>query len=558
MIHNSAVLRLFRKSAVSSFRRSFSIDLSGSWKFDCTGRAVMCSSDENLDRVNHIVSNIVTGNEKYSQYYEDLLASGEGGVLTLSLALIDKNRSGLRDVKASRRELRQRLIEMDIGKKYFRERYFAATALQWDEGNHLIAAGLLETLISKVGTDTLATKLAQEAYILAGHSESALGCLIRHPATFNAMDQFNTTVVGLTSVGYLENSKLPEAEESAKRAVAMSGGKDLISLLALLDCYHLTGKSSDMLEVLDNYEPLHARDLGKYFLLCRRGNAQVMRGNCNGGFKTLAQLFETQSANKYDKPLQLEEFPLQILTESGLVLWQIIMNLDGRHVIALDQVTVPFSKAIDNLPDDEPLKMLLKSIVLSATLHSLESKNASEYIFARKTEIQRSTKAEKAQKSSTWNPLSFFRAEDTPSSDGSTKDNSEIKVEQPIFSEEVLHDNENRINAIKEQIEHLVSSLKKLDFATTISNGSSTKHHLSDLLPELNFLFESTSSTTTKRVNALRSISIAIGLFALKDYSGVVQELSHLHRNGYKSAGLSASQRDAVWQTFIEGYVLYL
>ncbi len=551
MIRNYTTTKNFARlyGGMTSFTRS--LNSLREWRYDCTGRAVLCS-EENLGRLNHILGNILTGNEKYCQLYDALIQAGEGGILTLSLALIDKSRSSIRGKLCSltRQHLRQRLIDEEIEKEFFREKYLAAAALHWDSGNHLQAAGLLETLISKVGTDTLVSKLAQEAYILAGQSENALGCLIRHPASYNAADPFNVTVVGLTSVGYLENGKLPEAEESAKRAVAMSGGRDLVSLLALLDCYHLTGKSSDMLEMLNNYEPLHAYDMGKYFLLCRKASAQIMRGNCNGGFKSLHQVFETQITNKFYHPLDIEEYPLQLLVESGILLWQIIMNLDSRHVIALDQVIEPFNMAVATIPDEEPLKLFLQSIVLCANLHSLESKNATEYLSTRKAAIMTSTEFDKTTKTSVWNPLTFFRSEVSDLKQDHIK--SLPKSENSsLFSEEVQLENTERVNSAKKSIRVFIQDIEKSECEKDSLDDRNFDIYYG-LKSELPFLFDSTDKNKKSRLAAIRSISKAVLFFGLRDYQQAVHVLSPLHRNSYRSVGLAAPQRDAIWQMFIE------
>jgi hypothetical protein len=86
------------------------------WLFDCTGRAVSCSHD-NLNAVNSVVTNIITGNEKYTHLYDQLVGENDsGGILTLSLALIDRTRSACRDTQSTRQELRQRLLSQTISK----------------------------------------------------------------------------------------------------------------------------------------------------------------------------------------------------------------------------------------------------------------------------------------------------------------------------------------------------------------------------------------------------------------------------------------------------------
>jgi hypothetical protein len=423
----------------------------------------------------------------------------------------------------------------------------AAVAIHWDNGEHAFAASLLESLLCKVGNDILSCKLAQEAYILCGQSENALGCLIRHPAAFNAAPPFDSTIIGLTAMGYLENGKLAEAEESSRRAVEMSGGADLISLLALLDCSYLSGKSSDMLEILDNYESLHASNIGRYSLLCRKAAAKVMRGNCNGGFKALVEIFNPKKGE-----FAKSEIPLSILVDSSLLLWQIIMNLDFRHVIALDEVIIGMTAALDTLDDDEPMKELIRAITLSATLHALESKNLSEYLQTRVLDIHTSMANEKkAKKSTQWNPLSFLSGS---TSESKVEDSAVLSVvTENTFSVEVHQDNHLRIEAVKLSLQQLLSKLNDTNIPfESVLNESAPPTWMSLALNKHPFLTNVSANSST-RFKALTSVARSIIHFALSDYAASVSAISPLHFQSYRSTGMSSLQRDILWQMLIEG-----
>jgi len=211
-----------------------------------------------------------------------------------------------------------------------REKYFAAAALCCADGNHLKAAALLESSIMKTENDILAVRLAQDCYLAVGDSKNALGCVTRCSQAFSDIHYLYGHYQGILAVGFLETGRFVDSEEVSDKAISFTRGRDVHALNALMSTYQLTGRSSEVVTSLDQYQHLFEGTAAQHLLYFHKGLAMVQRGNCSGARSVLRQwVDELQPASRR-------------LTSSvslaSLLLWQLSINMTQEQMLATEDL----------------------------------------------------------------------------------------------------------------------------------------------------------------------------------------------------------------------------
>jgi hypothetical protein len=92
----------------------------------------------------------------------------------------------------------------ELGK---REVYIAAAALSYYQGDFMKSGALLESSLLYTRQDVLALKLAQDAYLAAGSSANAMGCVARWLHAFDDGNPLHGHVTGMMAAGFLGKTK---------------------------------------------------------------------------------------------------------------------------------------------------------------------------------------------------------------------------------------------------------------------------------------------------------------------------------------------------------------
>ena len=206
-----------------------------------------------------------------------------------------------------------------------REKYLTAALVAWRQSNYNKCGVLAESALLLNPLDAVAIKLAQDAYLAAGNSKNALGSVARVFNLFQPSNVFHGHILGMLSLGYLENNKLYEAEETGTRAVASTKGADPCALNSLLHAYHLSGKSSEITEYIERFHSKHEESNGYEKVLYSKALALIQRGNYFGALKV------------YDQMVQLIENE-DMLTQSLLVnatflLFHISLHSTNQYIL---------------------------------------------------------------------------------------------------------------------------------------------------------------------------------------------------------------------------------
>lgn len=206
-----------------------------------------------------------------------------------------------------------------------REKYLAAALFAWRQSNYNKCGMLAESALLLNPLDAIAMKLAQDAYLAAGNPKNALGCVARVFNLFQPSNVFHGHVLGMLSLGYLENNKLYEAEEVGTRAVASTKGADPRALNNLLHTYHLSGKSSEISEYIERFSSKHEDSNGFEKVLYNKGLALIQRGNYFGALKVYDQMIQL---------IQDEDMITQsLLVNSTFLILQISIHSTNKHIL---------------------------------------------------------------------------------------------------------------------------------------------------------------------------------------------------------------------------------
>ena len=243
-----------------------------------------------------------------------------------------------------------------------RERFFGAAAVQWQLGNYRRAGALLEssTLSSPTG-DPIALRLAQDCYLAAGDGKNVLGCVARSLQLSDQASLFHGHLLGMLSVGYLENGRLLDAEETANRSIAHTKGRDVWALNTLMGVFQLTGRSSEILATAEEHLDKH-ESFGMQSLLFNKGCALTQRGNYRGAARVFDGLVES---------IETEGVVLgSAVVQATLLLWQISLQTNVKASRWQDLVQLWIQRQPDekstitdaNLP---PLALLSKTLAMT-------------------------------------------------------------------------------------------------------------------------------------------------------------------------------------------------
>ena len=162
--------------------------------------------------------------------------------------------------------------------------------MQWFLGNYNKAGALLETVLIDNPGDVLALALSQSAYMTGGSTADVLGCAIRHNSPSHAKAHLYGYLQGILAAGYVETGRLAMAEEVGLQAVSVTRGNSIWAIHSLINCYQLSGKSSDMLSKLNEFQSQHEDNSGTILLLYNKGCAHIMRGSYIAAFNCLENI----------------------------------------------------------------------------------------------------------------------------------------------------------------------------------------------------------------------------------------------------------------------------
>ena len=207
----------------------------------------------------------------------------------------------------------------DSGSTAFNDReilYFEAIEF-WMSGYYSTAASKFEEVVVSHSSDLLAMKLAQDAYMMAGDSSNALFCSIRSSFAFNKKHILHGYYLGVLCNGYLDDGRLPEAEDVGVRAVDKCQGTDLASLQALMSTYLLLGRSSECNALLDRYAERHENSYAAVYCLFFRAKVFIQRGNYTGTLRKLEEILIALDGVEQDPDL---------LSLPTMLVWEVYLN----------------------------------------------------------------------------------------------------------------------------------------------------------------------------------------------------------------------------------------
>jgi len=215
-------------------------------------------------------------------------------------------------------------LEQQIASLNDREKYLASAAFCWSMGNYSKAGALLESCLALNPGDVIALRLAQDVYLASGDSRNVLGCITRCLQILDDNHFLHGHMMGMLAVGFVENGRIIEAEETAARAVTRTKGRDLWALHSLLNTFQLTGRSSEILASLDEHEERHEGS-GLLFLLFNKGSALVQRANYRGAIRIYDMMIDHME-------LKEENCVASSVMNATLLLWQIGLNATDDSV----------------------------------------------------------------------------------------------------------------------------------------------------------------------------------------------------------------------------------
>jgi tetratricopeptide (TPR) repeat protein len=203
--------------------------------------------------------------------------------------------------------------------------------LQWFLGNYNKAGALLETVLIDNPGDVLALALSQSAYMTGGNIADVLGCAIRHNSPSHAKAHLYGYLQGILAAGYVETGRLAMAEEVALQAVSVTRGNSIWAIHSLINCYQLSGKSSDMLSKLNEFQPLHEDNSGIILLLYNKGCAHIMRGSYIAAFNSLENIASYLS----------DESSTELPAAATAATWRSVVLLLWKLELAMADLNIP-------------------------------------------------------------------------------------------------------------------------------------------------------------------------------------------------------------------------
>jgi len=203
--------------------------------------------------------------------------------------------------------------------------------LQWFLGNYNKAGALLETVLIDNPGDVLALALSQDAYMTGGSTVDVLGCAIRHNSPFHTKAHLHGYLQGILAAGYVETGRLAMAEEVGLQAISVTRGNSIWAIHSLINSYQLSGKSSDMLSKLNEFQSLHEDNSGTILLLYNKGCAHIMRGSYIAAFNSLENIASHLS----------DESSSELPAAATAATWRSVVLLLWKLELAMADLNIP-------------------------------------------------------------------------------------------------------------------------------------------------------------------------------------------------------------------------
>jgi Flp pilus assembly protein TadD len=441
-------------------------------------------SSESLLNIDDSIMNTITCNGSIEESIQECLSEDpECGLANILHALSYLRNPPLRDPekvvrKNAFRTSLQRL-ELQFVSLNEREKLLSAGLYAWNEGLFYRAASLFESAVLLNPNDVLALRMAQDCYLTSGDSMSTLTCITRCLQTFDDKHHLHGHILGMLATGYMENGRYTEAEETARRAVTKTRGRDIWAMHTLLNVFQLTGRSSELLASLEEHESKYdteANGSGMYLVLFNKGCAFVQRGNYNGALRTFDYIMDMVESTG--------DSGTQPFVHATLLLWLITLNtaksavFDKWHTSALydywkssdlNSLLLQDSKEMHSSVESTPLLYICKTLALCMSL-----KQPSEWrdaLHEQQAEQENSPFGRPPTESKEINAalnsmFSFFNKDKSVDSDASTenKEGEESEKEKGISEAEMRQ----RSAVLQECIKDAIRLTEKIQYHHSI------------------------------------------------------------------------------------------
>jgi len=418
-------------------------------------------------------------------------------------------------------------------------------------------------------SDLIAVRLAQDAYMAGGSTRNALGCLIRHPSPSSSVPHLHGYLLGMLAAGCVEDGRMEMAEEIGERAVEVTRGESAWALHALLNCYQLTGRSSNLHARLDEFQSKHEGTTGSCSLLFNKGCGHIMRGNYSGGFKAFENIVDIIESEKVQKRESSTAF-----NSAALLLWKLSETTPKSYNGIFDPVWSYL--ALANNQGSTPMNDVCSSIALTrGAVANRCTFDFAPYIISEGISTKEGPqKASAGTYSSWWNRLTQAEA---PSSDSSDEFSSEKPV--PSSMKMIASYVHEKYGTVSDEMsrgpslyhEHILrlGSISDAGGKTPrkAQAGDDAVHYpsLRSVLPNIGIATISSSALTSAGLHSdyanCRSRSIrkcvlplseALYSFQAGNYTEASSALLQLPRDCYKLAGGNAAQREVLEQMSLE------
>ena len=467
------------------------------------------------------------------------------------------------DGKSSREEVLG--ILSDLERNYenldMREKYLGGAALAWFHGNYSSASSLLESCaISKSTGDILSLKLAQDCYIAMGDSQNALSCITRSMHTLDDTHFLHGHLMGMLATGYLENGKYSDAEEISTRSIARTKGRDLVGLHALLSTLQMTGRSSELLAFVEEYERKEPQaGTGFAKILFNKGCAHIQRGNYRGATAVYNAIMEISAHGTSSSLCNTNS-----LKHATLLLWAICLNAPSTHECHThwkDPVLTDLWGKADVI---DPIHAVCKIMVLSASLSEKDMIDPEEQISI--PDEKDVTVEEVADSSSNFDGvlkwITTFNNKNNNSGDNSEDDSKVITKHVDVLSDEINVKKYDK-DLVKQMLEnHMQKS--HLDYGAEsmkdfpLLSKTKTIFNLETRSPEMIAYIEANPTLNTDRTwlyaTCAKSIEESMNAFSNQNYDIASTKLN-ICKPVLSRIGGNAVQRDIINQTMIDSYI---
>lgn len=480
---------------------------------DCTGQLLKCNLAiaEELDETIH---NYVTWDDLSTEHIKEAYSKDSINPTVIIMAALESQRHGPIEGISISTLFKALNNFQDAGRLSVRESYFSAALLACHEQRYGLAGKLFETALRNNPKDTLALRAAHEAYLAAGWSSHTLGCALRNRGVFYAMPSMLPSVQGIVAGGYLENGRIVEAEEAAKRAIGMSRYRDTYAISALMNSYHFVGKTSEAIAAQADYQSGNDR-FGESLWLPGVAMGNIGRGSVNAAFRACL------------KGLESEKQSATILAQQAVVLWQVMLHVNSQHFFPVDRVAnilLNNSSRLSLLPSG--VQALVKTIALAAQVIAVKEDQIDQLLVHRK----RSDQGERSF-------MSFLQSSPPHSS-----------AEEQRVAAALMANKSERIAKAEDDLRGWMATFHNPLPSPAIDSSLTALRSV-----ETDLRFINAPKATEETEKEWRACCLAIANFALRDYEQVCSLLGNGYSSNYLGLGLSSWQRDILRETFLEG-----